>query len=235
MPTNERHARRLLKSKRAEIYKRRPFTIRLLDREDGETQPIEYKCDTGYQHIGVSICTEKRELYNLQFDLLPDEAERHNDRRKYRNARRGRKRYRKARFNNRKGLITKDGFAPSICNKRDVHIDIFRRLHEVLPITEAVFEMGQFDTQVLKAVVEGNRIPTTRTAWATSIRNTGRISGITGSSGATTEFWKSSMTPHTWTSVTARGRKVPSWDATGRNGIFHVTTTGMSVSIGGIK
>ena len=125
MPTDERRARRLLKGGRAEIYKRRPFTIKIRDREDGDVQPIEYKCDTGYQHVGVSICTKKRELYNLQFDLLPDEAERHNDRRKHRNARRGRRRHRKARFDNRKGLMARDGFAPSIRNKRDVHIGIF--------------------------------------------------------------------------------------------------------------
>ena len=42
MPTNEYRARRLLKSGRAEIRKYRPFTIRLLDREDGATQKIEY-------------------------------------------------------------------------------------------------------------------------------------------------------------------------------------------------
>ena len=121
---------------------------------------MEYKCDTGYEHIGVSICTEKREIVHEQYDLLTNETEHHNDQRKYRRARRNRNtRYRAPRFNNRKGMITKDGFAPSIRNKRDRHVDIYKAYVSVMPITNAVFEMGQFDTQVLKAVEEGRPLP----------------------------------------------------------------------------
>lgn len=161
MPTSSYRARKLLKKHRAVIYKYRPiFTIQLIDREDGDTQPIEYKCDTGYQYIGISICSEKKELINEQRDLLNNETERHNDCRKYRHARRNRKtRYRKPRFNNRRGLMCKDGFAPSIRNKREIHINLFKQYYEVLPITNAVFEVGQFDTQVLKAVESGSPIP----------------------------------------------------------------------------
>ena len=161
MPTNERKARKLLKSGRAEIHAYRPvFTIRLLDREDGYTQPIEYCCDTGYQYIGISIKSEKREYVGEERCLLADETERHNDRRKYRAARRNRKtRHRKARFSNHKGLISKDGFAPSIRNKRDIHVALYERYCRILPITKATFEMGQFDPQVLKAVEEGKPIP----------------------------------------------------------------------------
>ncbi len=160
MPTTSYKARKLLKSKCARVYGYRPFTIQLLDRECGNTQPIEFKMDTGYQHIGVSICTRKRELISEQRDLLPDEVEKHNKRRKYRKTRRNRKmRYRKPRFDNRKGLIVKDGFAPSIRNRRDRHIDIFLMYYKVMPITSAVIEMGQFDTQVLKAVAEGRPLP----------------------------------------------------------------------------
>lgn len=160
MPTNSYRARKLLKSKKAVIYKYRPvFTIKLVDRTDGYTQPIEYKCDTGYQNIGISICSDTKEFVNEQRDLLKDEAERHNDSRKYRRTRRNRLRYRKARWNNRKGMISKDGFAPSIRNKRDVHIRLYEEYYKVFPITKAVFEMGQFDTQVLKAVEAGLPVP----------------------------------------------------------------------------
>lgn len=160
MPTNSYRARKLLKSKRAVIYKYRPvFTIKLVDRADGYTQPIEYKCDTGYQHIGISICSSTKEFVNEQRDLLKDEVERHSDSRKYRRTRRNRLRYRKARWNNRKGLISKDGFAPSIRNKRDVHVYLYEEYYKIFPITKAVFEMGQFDTQVLKAIEEGRLIP----------------------------------------------------------------------------
>lgn len=160
MPTTEAKARILLKKGRAVIFKHRPtFTIRITDREGGNTQPVEYKCDTGYEHIGVSICSEKHEYVNAQYDLLTDEKSRHDDCRKYRRDRRNRLRYRKPRFNNRKGLISKDGFAPSIRNKRDVHIRLFQDFAEVIPVTSAVFEMGQFDIRVLKALEEGKPLP----------------------------------------------------------------------------
>ena len=160
MPTNSYRARRLLKSKRAVIHKYRPvFTIKLVDRTNGYTQQIEYKCDTGYQNIGISICSDTKEFVNEQRDLLKDEVKRHSDSRKYRRTRRNRLRYRKKRFDNRRGMISGDGFAPSIRNKRDVHIHLYEEYYKVFPITKAVFETGQFDTQVLKAVEAGLPIP----------------------------------------------------------------------------
>lgn len=160
MPTTEVKARKLLKKGRAVIYKHRPFTICITDRDTGDTQPVEYKCDTGYQHIGISICSNKHEYIHEERILLKDEPEKHRDRLMYRRTRRNHKtRYRAPRFNNRKGMIVRDGFAPSIRNKRDIHIDLFKMHKEVIPITSAVFEMGQFDTQVLKALAEGKPIP----------------------------------------------------------------------------
>ena len=159
MPTSNYRARKLLKKGRAEIHKYRPFTIRLLDREDGTVQPVEFKMDTGYQHIGVSICSRSHEYVSEQRDLLPDEPERHNDCYKYRRTRRNRLRHRKPRYNNRKGLISENGFAPSIRNKRDVHVRLFRMYHDIIPITHAYIEMGQFDTQLLKAIAEGRPVP----------------------------------------------------------------------------
>ena len=160
MPTNSYRARRLLKSKRAVIYRYRPvFTIKLTDRADGYIQPIEYKCDTGYQNIGISICSDTKEFVNEQRDLLKDEVKRHSSCRKYRRTRRNRLRYRKKRFDNRRGMISRDGFAPSIRNKRDVHVRLYEEYYKVFPITKAVFETGQFDTQVLKAVEAGLPVP----------------------------------------------------------------------------
>ena len=75
MPTTEYKARKLMEKGRAKIYQYDPFTIMILDREDGYTQSIELKCDTG---------------------------DKHNDQKKYRRTRRNRKRYWSPRFNNRK-------------------------------------------------------------------------------------------------------------------------------------
>lgn len=157
MPTTEPRARKLLKKSRAKIYKYRPFTIMILDREDGATQPIEYKSDVGYQHVGISVASEKHEYQSVQIDLLPDEPERHNDQRMYRRTRRNRKRYRKPRFDNRK---KEDGWLPpSIQHKVDIQVTYYQKIAEVCPITTATFEMGKFDTQLLKALEEGNPLP----------------------------------------------------------------------------
>ena len=113
MPTTEYKARRLLKKGRADIYCRNPFTIRILDRDDGDTQPIEYKSDTGYAHVGISVCSGKHEYVSEQRDMLTDETEKHNDQRKYRRTRRNHKRYRAARFDNRRAS-KKPGWLPPI-------------------------------------------------------------------------------------------------------------------------
>ena len=73
MPTSPYRARKLLSSGKAKIVKHRPFTILLVNRSDGNVQEIEYKSDTGYLHVGISVCSEKREFVREQRDLLPDE------------------------------------------------------------------------------------------------------------------------------------------------------------------
>ena len=60
MPTNIKRARKLLRAGRAEIADHHPFAIRLLDWEDGELQPVEYKCDTGDRHIGSRFAQRNR-------------------------------------------------------------------------------------------------------------------------------------------------------------------------------
>ena len=73
MPTSEYRARKLLKSGKAVIFKYKPFTIMLTRIVSENMQPIEYCCDTGYKHIGVSIKSEKHEYFDCQFDMLQDE------------------------------------------------------------------------------------------------------------------------------------------------------------------
>lgn len=73
MPTSPYRARKLLASGKAEKYGYDPFTIRLTERETGDTQPVELCMDTGYIHIGVSVKSEKHEYLALQIDTLTDE------------------------------------------------------------------------------------------------------------------------------------------------------------------
>lgn len=166
MPTSPYRARRLLKSGRARIYQYRPFfTIMIVDREDGAVQEVEYKSDTGYQHIGISVCSKKHEFVREQRDMLTGEPEKHNDRRKYRRARRNRKRYRRLRFDNRISKVRKaekDGgiwLAPSLEHKVEVQQRLFAEACKVMPITSAVFEMVKFDPAIMKAMETGVPIP----------------------------------------------------------------------------
>lgn len=161
MPTNEYRARHLLKSGKAVIEQYRPiFTIRLTELEEGETQPIEYASDTGYQHVGVSIKSEKHEFVHAQYDMLSNETERHNNCRKYRRARRNRLRYRKKRFNNRKSKMTKGKtLAPSLQHRVDNQTRLFDAYCRVMPITTATFEMGKFDTQLMQAIADNRPLP----------------------------------------------------------------------------
>ena len=157
MPTSNAKARILLRKGRAVIFCRDPFTIRIIDRETGGTQPVEYKSDVGYKHVGISICSEKHEYVSEQRDIDIKETEHHNDARKFRRTRRNRKRYRAPRFNNRK--IPEGWLPPSIRHRMEPQVEIYRRYAKVMPITRAVFEMGKFDTQLLKAVESGSPVP----------------------------------------------------------------------------
>lgn len=157
-PTTEYRARKLLKAGKAVTYRYRPvFTIKLTQREDGETHPMEYKTDTGSVHIGISICNEYHEVVNEQRDLIEDEPERIRDRAKYRRGRRNRLWHRKPGFDKD---TKEDGWlAPSIRHKAEIMVQLAVVYGEVLPITRYIFETGKFDTQELKAIEEGKPLP----------------------------------------------------------------------------
>ena len=158
MPTfNIRKVRKLLKAGKAEIFCYAPFTVKLLYAERLDVQPVELCQDTGDRHIGVSVKSEKHEFVHAQYDPLPDEKERHDDRRRYRRTRRGRLRYRKPRFDNRR---KPEGYlAPSLENKKSLHVSIAKRYIRVCPVTEIHVEAGTFDTQALEAIQRGLPLP----------------------------------------------------------------------------
>ena len=158
MPTTRYgRVRHLLKEGKACIVKRKPFTIQLTYESGEYVQAMELCIDSGAQHIGLSLKSESREYESIQFDLLEDEKERHDDCRKYRHTRRNRLRYRKLRFDNRRR--EKGSLAPSLENKANRHIDIICAFAIVAPVTDVYFEAGQFDIQLLAAFQEGKPIP----------------------------------------------------------------------------
>ena len=160
MPTSCYRARKLIRNGKAVIHSYDPFTIRLTQRENGSTQPIEYCCDTGYQHIGISIKSARHEYVGVQVDALKDEKKHYKDTMTYRRTRRSKKtRYRKARFDNRKATKPECWLAPSTRHKKDLHLAQIQKYAKVFPITSIVFEMGEFNTQKLKAIEEGRPAP----------------------------------------------------------------------------
>lgn len=150
MPT-ENHAkvRVLLKNKKAKVVKKCPFTIQLTYNSTNYMQEISLGIDAGSKHIGLSVTTKDKVLFESDTELRNDIVDLLSTRRQNRRARRNRKtRYRKPRFNNRK---RKDEWlAPSVQNKVDTHLAVVKKVHEILPITKVIVETASFDIQKIK-------------------------------------------------------------------------------------
>ena len=150
MPT-ERYGkvRRLLKSQKAKVIKRCPFTIQLLYETTDHTQPVTFGVDAGSKHIGLSATTKTKVLYESDIELRNDIVDLISTRRELRTSRRNRKtRYRKPRFNNRKR--GDKWLAPSILQKVETHLNVVRKTNELLPISKTIVEVASFDIQKIK-------------------------------------------------------------------------------------
>ena len=73
MPCHPAKARILLKQKKAKVVQRTPFTIQLLYGSSGYKQEVVLGVDSGYTHIGLSVVTDKREVYSSEVQLRNDE------------------------------------------------------------------------------------------------------------------------------------------------------------------
>ncbi len=150
MPTkNHAKVRILLKSKKAKVIRRCPFTIQLMYSSTNYTQSINLGVDAGSKHIGISATTKNKVLFESDVELRNDIVNLLSTRRQNRRTRRNRKtRYRKPRFDNRK---RKDGWlAPSVQNKVDTHLTVIRKVHEILPVSKIIVEVASFDIQKIK-------------------------------------------------------------------------------------
>ena len=148
MPT-ERYGRvrRMLQGGLAVVVRREPFTIRLAYDTTDFTQPVTLGVDAGTAHVGLSATTENRELFCAEVTLRTDIVKLLSQRREARRTRRSRKtRYRKPRFDNRRHAR----FAPSVEQHIQSHLQLIEKVNAILPLTETVIEVAQFDTQLLK-------------------------------------------------------------------------------------
>lgn len=156
MPTSRVKARKLLKAGKAVIVSYMPFAVQLTYKSEHNTQPVEICVDTGSEHIGVSVKSEKHEYFHVQLDNLKDEKIRHEARKMYRRMRRNRLRYREARFNNRR--IPEGWLAPTVLHKKDNHIHFIAKFINFLPVKDIHLEVAQFDTQLLQAFEQGIKL-----------------------------------------------------------------------------
>jgi hypothetical protein len=137
--------RRLLKNGQAKVVRRQPFTIQLLLDTTCYTKNYALGVDAGYLHVGLSVVSEREEVFSAELDLLSGQVERNKERQSYRRTRRNRLRYRAPRFTNRK---RKEGWlAPSIQHKLDSHLRMIELIKKILPISKEIVEVASFDIQ----------------------------------------------------------------------------------------
>ena len=161
MPTRRfGHVRRMLRSGRAKVVRRTPFTIQLMYESTAYTQPVSLGVDAGSKHIGVSATTEKSVLYEADIELRNDIAGLLSARREARRSRRSRKtRYRGPRFLNRTKSKHKGWLAPSVEQKVQTHLTAVRKACRMLPVSKITVETAAFDTQLLKSQEKGLALP----------------------------------------------------------------------------
>ena len=151
MPCSAAKARLLLKSGKAGVRFRTPFTIQLKYATGETVQAVSLGVDAGSKTIGMSATTEKEELYASEVTLRSDITELLSTRRECRRARRNRKtRYRAARFDNRVRSKRKGWLAPSIENRINAHLSRIKAVCGILPVSKITVETASFDTQKIK-------------------------------------------------------------------------------------
>ena len=148
-PIHPCHARKLLESGKAAVFRRYPFTL-IMNRvvENIVTYPLTLKIDPGSQTTGISLVNNRDELIwgmelTQRSQTIKDSLE---SRRGIRRGRRARNtRYRQARFLNRSR--PKGWLAPSLMHRVLTTETWVKRFVELKSITEITQELVRFDLQ----------------------------------------------------------------------------------------
>jgi 5-methylcytosine-specific restriction endonuclease McrA len=149
MPTTPRRARIFLKTRRARVVTREPFTIQLRFETTTHTQPVTVGVDTGSQTVGIAATANREVVFQAEMRLRTDISGKLSQRRQYRRTRRSHKtRYRAARWANRHR--SSGWLAPSLRARADATVKAVRFVARVLPIRQITVEIGSFDTQKMQ-------------------------------------------------------------------------------------
>ena len=136
MPCKPTKARHLLEQNRAKAVSRKPFTIQLLWTCEHKTQPVKLGMDPGYQKVGVSAASNKKELLSAEIQLRTDMPKKLQEKAMYRRNRRNILWHRQPRFKNRSK--PKEWLAPSIQHKLDSHLRIIEKIQMLIPCIAAL-------------------------------------------------------------------------------------------------
>ena len=146
MPCSPCKARKLLRSGKARVLHKTPFTIKLVYGSAGYKQEVVAGIDTGSITIGCAATANGKILYQSEVTLRNDISSKMQQRASFRRTRRGRKtRYRQARFNNRSASTKKGRLPPSIKSKIGSHLREIQFVENILPISKWKFELASFD------------------------------------------------------------------------------------------
>ena len=163
MPCKPARARVLLRQKKAAVYKYFPFTIILLNRVGGHTQPIQVKFDQGSKTTGIALVSEFKKGHTVIFAANMEHkgqaiVEKLISRSAIRRSRRSRKtRYRKPKWTNSMSKAQlqhinqrpKGWFPPSIRSRVDNISNMAKKLMSLTPVTSFSVENVRFDTQLM--------------------------------------------------------------------------------------
>ena len=152
MPCSNVIARLLLKQGKAKVKSREPFVIKLTYETTTYTQDLTLGVDTGSGTLGTAVSKDNGDIvYMSEVIVRNDITDKMTQRAKYRRNRRNRKtRYRKARWLNRANSIKTNRFSPTMISKFHSHVKEIEYIKSILPITQTVFETGQFDMHLMK-------------------------------------------------------------------------------------
>ncbi len=170
MPCSPRRARLLLRSGRARVHKRAPFTIRLVDRTLAEStvEGVQVKIDPGSRATGIAVA--RTDAAGAMHGLVALEVQHRGaqihrrmiTRAGYRRARRTRNlRHRPARFDNRRRPA--GWLAPSLRHRVETTMTWVTRLRALAPVTGLTVEavrigaLGSAELEVVGSPREATR------------------------------------------------------------------------------
>lgn len=155
-PTKEAKAWYLIRKKRATLVSKYPMVIKLKKVvPEKKICKDEVRCgiDDGGLHVGVALVqkcqTKNKVLFKGTIEQRNDVKRLMDVRRGYRRYHRHHKRYREARFNNRKSSKRKGRIAPSILQKRQATLRIVNQLNKWIKITDYWLEDVSIDIRAL--------------------------------------------------------------------------------------